>query len=105
MQSWGGHLPSLHFTARPNATTDCLLRRPQALVSRFWHIALHLNSERLPSRLSQIVGGLQRQPRLGGAAKSLIEPDRHFGRNSGLFIDEIVQRLTSNAQNLRAGGY
>jgi hypothetical protein len=38
-------------------------------------------------RLRQIIVYLKVKPGLGRATKSFAEPDRHFGRNTGLTID------------------
>jgi hypothetical protein len=52
--------------------------------------------------LRQIVGELHPQPCFRGATKRLREPDRHLGADPRLAVDDVVERLPSDAESLRS---
>lgn len=51
------------------------------------------------TRLREIVGSLQAQPCIGAAAERKVKTDRHFGRDTASRVNQIIKRLTRNAQN------
>lgn len=54
--------------------------------------------------LGQLVTCLHPEPRLGATAEGCGEPHRHFGGNSGLTVDQVIEGLPRDAQHLGALG-
>src|SRR6266851_5958992 len=50
--------------------------------------------------LREIIIHLHAEPRIGGAANSLFEPDSHLGRYTGTPDNDAVKLLTRNAEAL-----
>ena len=48
--------------------------------------------------LDEVIVDLHAQPRIGGTAKGLFEPERHFRSYAALAVDDIVQLLACNAE-------
>lgn len=54
------------------------------------------------SGLCEIIGKLHPQPRFRCAAKGLREADRHLRADPRLAVDDVVERLSGDAQDLRS---
>src|SRR5687768_3873644 len=55
----------------------------------------------LLSRSRQLERHLKAQPHISRRAEGLFQPDRHLRADAGLLVDEVVQRLASDAEHPR----
>ena len=54
-----------------------------------------------PLGVPRIIGGLHSKPNVGAVAERLAEPNRHFGRDRLLFVQDVVEMLARNAERKR----
>jgi hypothetical protein len=65
-------------------------------------LTAHLDFAFVLAGLCKIVARLHAYPRVRGAAERLRKPDRHFGANAGLTVNDLCEGLPGDAENLRA---
>ena len=93
--------PGIHVEHR--SQLPGLRRANRQLSSRRFPVGLHVDFGFRDLR--EIVGGLHSEPGLGGAAKCFRQAYGHFGRDAGLFVHQIVQRLAADSEHASAFGY
>ena len=64
----------------------------------------HLDLVSMLHGSGKIVGRLEPIPGFRAAAESLVETDRHLGRDAGMAVDDVGDLLAADAEALRRPG-
>ena len=68
-------------------------------------IPSHLDAVLILPRLREVVRELHLEPRLRCAAECFRQPNRHFGADAGLAVNDVVECLPGHTKQLRSVGH